>query len=72
MTRLAQQPSEYGRKMSEPDIYWIGESGKKYGYWIHPLDAQFRKIAGNRPGILGFPAGYSTCLKNLIKRGQGE
>ena len=42
--------------MSEPDIYWIGESGKKYGYWIHPLDAQFRKIAG----------------KNLIKRGQGE
>jgi hypothetical protein len=33
--------------MSEPDIYWTGESGKHYGYWIYPLEAQFRKIAGN-------------------------
>ena len=33
--------------MSRPDIYWVGESGRKYGYWIHPIDSQFRKIAGN-------------------------
>jgi len=32
--------------MSQPDIY-SGESGRKYGYWIHPIEAQFRKIAGN-------------------------
>ncbi len=32
---------------SRPDIRWEGESGKRYGYWIHPLDAAFRKIAGN-------------------------
>ena len=33
--------------MSQPDIRWEGESGRRYGYWIHPIDAQFRKIAGN-------------------------
>ncbi len=33
--------------MGQPDIYWTGESGRKYGYWIHPIEAQFRKIAGN-------------------------
>ncbi len=33
--------------MNPPDIYWTGESGKKYGYWIHPVNARFRKIAGN-------------------------
>ena len=33
--------------MSKPDIYWVGESGRNYGYWIHPIDSQFRKIAGN-------------------------
>ena len=33
--------------MSGPDIYWTGESGKKYGYWIHQIEARFRKIAGN-------------------------
>ncbi len=33
--------------MGQPDIYWIGASGTKYGYWIYPIDAQFRKIAGN-------------------------
>ena len=33
--------------MSKPDIYWAGESGTKYGYWIYPIGAQFRKIAGN-------------------------
>ncbi len=33
--------------MSEPDIYWIGESGRKYGYWIHHMEARFRKVAGN-------------------------
>lgn len=33
--------------MNPPDIYWTGASGKKYGYWIHPVNARFRKIAGN-------------------------
>ena len=33
--------------MSKPDIYWTGESGTKYGYWVYPIEAQFRKIAGN-------------------------
>ena len=33
--------------MNQPDIYWTGESGSKYGYWIHPIKSQFRKIAGN-------------------------
>lgn len=33
--------------MSQPDIYWMGESGRKYGYWIYPLAVKFRKIAGN-------------------------
>ena len=33
--------------MGEPDIRWTGESGKRYGYWIHPIEARFRKIAGN-------------------------
>jgi hypothetical protein len=36
-----------GRIMGEPDIHWIGESGTKYGYWIYPIEAKFRKIAGN-------------------------
>jgi hypothetical protein len=31
--------------MSQPDIYWTGQSGKNYGYWIHPIEASFRKIA---------------------------
>jgi hypothetical protein len=33
--------------MSQPDIYWTGQSGRNYGYWIHPIEASFRKIAGN-------------------------
>jgi hypothetical protein len=33
--------------MSKADIYWTGASGKKYGYWIHAIDTEFRKIAGN-------------------------
>lgn len=33
--------------MSQPEIYWVGESGKEYGYYVHPLGAQFRKVAGN-------------------------
>jgi hypothetical protein len=32
---------------SRPDVRWEGESGRRYGYWVHPLDATFRKIAGN-------------------------
>lgn len=23
--------------MAEPQVYWTGGSGKKYGYWFHPL-----------------------------------
>ena len=33
--------------MNKPEIYWKGASGRKYGYWIHPIDVQFRKIADN-------------------------
>jgi hypothetical protein len=33
--------------MAEPDIRWSGRSGRNYGYWIYPIDAKFRKIAGN-------------------------
>jgi hypothetical protein len=33
--------------MSQPEIYWRGQSGRKYGYWIYPITAKFRKIAGN-------------------------
>ncbi|MCF8062171.1 MAG: hypothetical protein K9M82_06620 [Deltaproteobacteria bacterium] len=32
---------------SRPDVRWEGVSGRRYGYWIHPMDATFRKIAGN-------------------------
>ncbi len=33
--------------MSQPEIYWAGYSGREYGYYIYPMDASFRKIAGN-------------------------
>ncbi len=33
--------------MSQSDIYWTGKSERQYGYWIHPIEVQFRKIAGN-------------------------
>lgn len=32
---------------SRPDVRWEGKSGIRYGYWVHPMDAAFRKIAGN-------------------------
>lgn len=35
------------QRVSEPDIRWTGASGRRYGYWIYPIDAHFRKIAGN-------------------------
>ncbi|MEF9426385.1 MAG: hypothetical protein L0956_04160 [Candidatus Mariimomonas ferrooxydans] len=46
--------------MNPPDIYWSGESGRKYGYWIHPIEAQFRKTAGNiiSPGKLKRENGF--------------
>lgn len=28
--------------MSAPDIYWSGESGKEYGYWIHKIGTSFK------------------------------
>ncbi len=33
--------------MAEPDIYWEGISGKKYGYWIYPIGASFKDEPGN-------------------------
>ncbi len=33
--------------MVEPEIYWEGLSGKKYGYWIHPIGTTFINSPGN-------------------------
>jgi predicted GIY-YIG superfamily endonuclease len=33
--------------MAGPDIYWEGESGAKYGYWIHPIETDFKDAPGN-------------------------
>jgi hypothetical protein len=33
--------------MAEPDIYWKGKSGAKYGYWIHPIGTEFKDAPGN-------------------------
>ena len=40
------------------DIYWEGQSGKKYGYWIVSVYAAFKDVPGNyilaketKPGI---------------------
>jgi len=33
--------------MTKPDIYWTGKSGHKYGYWIHPIGTEFKKVPGN-------------------------
>jgi predicted GIY-YIG superfamily endonuclease len=33
--------------MSDPQIYWEGQSGKKYGYWIHPIGTSFKDAPGN-------------------------
>lgn len=33
--------------MAEPDIQWEGKSGKRYGYWIHPIDTSFKDAPGN-------------------------
>ena len=29
------------------DIYWEGQSGKKYGYWIVSIHATFKDVPGN-------------------------
>ena len=31
----------------QPDIYWQGQSGKKYGYWIVSIYATFKDVPGN-------------------------
>ena len=31
----------------EPQIYWRGASNKQYGYWIAPLETEFRDAPGN-------------------------
>jgi len=33
--------------MAEPQIYWEGKSGKKYGYWIYPIGTSFKDVPGN-------------------------
>ena len=33
--------------MSEPQIYWAGKSGEKYGYWIYKIEDQFDDTPGN-------------------------
>ena len=33
--------------MSKPEIYWPGASGVNYGYWIVPLNGNFRTDPGN-------------------------
>jgi len=33
--------------MENPQIYWEGKSGQKYGYWIHPIGTEFKKEPGN-------------------------
>jgi len=33
--------------MADPDIYWEGASGKKYGYWIHKIGTKFKDAPGN-------------------------
>lgn len=75
------------QSVSEPDIRWAGESGRRYGYWIHPIDVQFRKIAGNvifarqtetgewTPLYIGetrdFDEGFAPPEREACARGQG-
>ncbi len=33
--------------MFEADIYWEGQSGKDYGYWVHRIGTSFNEVAGN-------------------------
>ena len=33
--------------MAEPEIYWEGASGRKYGYWIHKIGTTFKDTPGN-------------------------
>ena len=33
--------------MAEPDMYWEGASGKKYGYWIYEIGTTFKDTPGN-------------------------
>ncbi len=33
--------------MSDPSITWQGQSGRTYGYWIHPLGTDFKDEPGN-------------------------
>ncbi len=33
--------------MIEADVYWPGQSGKEYGYWIHPIGTDLTKDPGN-------------------------
>ena len=33
--------------MTDAKIYWEGESGKEYQYWIHPIGTDLRDEPGN-------------------------
>ncbi len=33
--------------MSEPTFEWDGQSGKRYKYWIYPINTAFRDQPGN-------------------------
>ena len=33
--------------MANPEVYWTGKSGTKYGYWILDLNASFKSEPGN-------------------------
>ena len=32
---------------NEPEIMWSGVSGQEYKYWINPIGASFKRVAGN-------------------------
>jgi predicted GIY-YIG superfamily endonuclease len=36
-----------GKEVAEPEIYWKGQSGREYGYWIHRIGTEFVEEPGN-------------------------
>ena len=61
--------------MSQPDISWEGASGKKYGYWIHDFDTNWKAEPGNYiyaketvPGSSRWTPVYIGQTKNLAER----
>ncbi|HXG28617.1 MAG TPA: hypothetical protein VNJ47_07205 [Nevskiales bacterium] len=61
--------------MSQPDIYWEGASGQKYGYWIHGFNTAWKEASGNyiyaketSPGSGRWVPIYIGQTKNLADR----